>query len=164
MADEPTQLIINSFMDGNGKTGTHAYHVETDTSSDILTGTAVAAITPVLIPMSAATLIRQISRTTERVAGTSAGSTPYTCRDKLALEFVDSLGNHRTWKFGAALQSVFVSPEYSQFISTATPGSTLKSVLTANMVDRAGGSYTYVRGYRDRSRRQRPGSKKFVGY
>lgn len=160
MADAVAQQIISVFEDGENKTGTSDFWVPY-AASDPLAGAGAIAICTDLQPMSAAVIVKNLSRTYERViTGGSLTSSPYTARDKLCLELRDSQGRHNTWRFGVPKQSCFQSPTY-EFAVTGSPVSSLVSALVANMVDPAGGSYTYVRGYRSMSRNLRAASKKF---
>ena len=162
MANSPAQKIIVKLEDLGGKTGSTSFWVPTDTTADPLESAGAIAILGDIEGLSTCLVVGLISETSENVVVGTPTSSPWDDRDKMALEFRDSMGSYRTYRFADPKSTCFISPAYEVITVSGGIANTLASLLVTNMKDRAGGSFTFVRGYRSRSRRLRAGSKRFA--
>jgi hypothetical protein len=164
VSDQATQKIIIKLQDNDGKTGRTEWWQTTSVATDPLTQAGYTNILPALLNLTACTQVASISETVENVVAGTITAGPYTARDHLVLKFRDSFGNYRKFRFPAPLLADFTSPAYLWAVTTAdTPVPILAALLQTNMVDRGGGSYQFVLGWRDRSNRLRAGSKRYLG-
>lgn len=161
MADTSTQKIILKFLDATGKKGRSEFWIATNTGIDPLSGAPYAAVLAAIQPMSTALIFAAISETTEYSPVGSKVSSTWDARDKLVMQFQDSIGRYRLYKAPNPKTTCFVSPALQSMKTSAGVALTLVNTLASNMVDRAGGPFTFVRGYRLRSKRLRPGSKRY---
>lgn len=167
MAVDATQQVVFTMLDNNGKTGTTAIHIVTSTSDDPLGRTAVTDIGTAILGISDAKIVGRLSLTREKF-GTLPVASVYGARDKLVVELKDSIGRFSRIKFPSPLAITSGSADLflangREFVDSSNPEwIALVAAIQTHAVDSAGGSFTVVRGYRDASRRLRPGSKKFV--
>jgi hypothetical protein len=160
MATNPAQQIILKMKDFLGKTGETSYWLPTDVSADPLSQTAVATMLAAIKLFTGGTIYQMQSKTIEAVIeSTTFVTSIFDSRDKLVLQFRDSMGRPRSWAIPNPRPACFVSPAL-QILAATGVGPTLASVLASNMVDNNGGSFTFVRGYRLGSRHLRGAQKK----
>lgn len=161
MADNPTQKIILRFLDMTGKKGRSEFWITTNTSADPLAGSYYSTVLAAIQPLSTATIFAALSETTEHVVVSTPVSSTWDSRDKLVMQFQDSMGRYRLYKAPNPKTTCFVSPALQTMSTAAGVALSLTAALSSNMVDRVGGAFTFIRGYRLRSKRLRPGSKRY---
>jgi hypothetical protein len=163
MALNPAQKITFFFIDATGKRGSSSMWQVTDVSTNPVTQTGPTAVAAALQNLSSAMMVTVLSNTEERAVASSPTSSVWDPRTKLVIQLLNSIGAYRLYKFPNPKTTCFISPAL-QTMSTAsgTPSLALRTALLANMVDENGGVYTFVRGYRLRSRHLRAGSNRYA--
>ena len=161
MADNDTQRIILKALDMTGKKGRTEFWIGIDTSIDPLTGTPYLNCLAAIKTLSTATFFAAISETSEHVVTGSPISSTWDSRDKLVLQYQDSMGRYRLYKAPNPKTTCFVSPALQSMKTSAGPALTLANLLATDMRDKVGGTFNFIRGYRLRSKRLRPGSKRY---
>jgi hypothetical protein len=161
VADNPTVRCVLKFLDATGKKGRSEFWIGTDGSTDPLTTSEFTSVLAVIEPLSTAVIFAALSETSEHVVSGAAIASTWDARDKLVMQFQDSMGRYRLYKLPNPKTTCFVSPALQTMKTSAGPALTLVNTLASNMVDRDGGAFSFIRGYRLRSKRLRPGSKRY---
>lgn len=161
MADALTQLVKIKWVDSDGKIGSSAFSVTLDAATNPLTRTVVTDIVTATRALTNCKITGEIGQTSENELVGVAAAANYNARDKMKVVYVDGQNVRHALDIPDPLPTMFTAPAYEYVDESVTAWDDLVTSIEGNVVGKDGNGVTVLYGYRSRSRRLRPGSKKF---